>query len=109
MFDEAKRWFEAATVICRFVPGGQERAEKVRQIRPRVSSMASPLVCWLTDGTPIPLRFQKLIPIFFHAMGQNAELQEPFLAAILGLRLDNCSVSAPLRSSFLRTVLFRLL
>lgn len=28
-FDEAKRWFEAATVICRFVPGGRERADKV--------------------------------------------------------------------------------
>jgi hypothetical protein len=29
MLDEAKRWFEASTVICRFVPEGQERAEKV--------------------------------------------------------------------------------
>ncbi|KAF5312423.1 hypothetical protein D9619_003715 [Psilocybe cf. subviscida] len=28
MFDEAKRWFEAATVICRFVPEGRQRAEK---------------------------------------------------------------------------------
>ncbi|KAJ3868076.1 meiosis protein SPO22/ZIP4 like-domain-containing protein [Lentinula novae-zelandiae] len=27
--NEAKRWFEASTVICRFVPGGTERAEKV--------------------------------------------------------------------------------
>jgi len=27
-FDEAKRWFEAATVICRFIPGGRERADK---------------------------------------------------------------------------------
>ncbi|KAF8919136.1 hypothetical protein CPB85DRAFT_1429768 [Mucidula mucida] len=26
--DEAKRWFESSTVICRFVPGGKERAEK---------------------------------------------------------------------------------
>ena len=26
--DEAKRWFEAATVICRFIPGGRERADK---------------------------------------------------------------------------------
>lgn len=32
LFDEAKRWFEAATVICRFVPGGKERAEKVRAL-----------------------------------------------------------------------------
>lgn len=30
LLDEAKRWFESATVICRFVPGGKERAEKVR-------------------------------------------------------------------------------
>jgi hypothetical protein len=29
LFDEARRWFEAATVICRFVPGGRERSEKV--------------------------------------------------------------------------------
>ncbi|KAF9029885.1 SPO22-domain-containing protein [Hymenopellis radicata] len=27
--DEAKRWFESSTVICRFVPGGKERAEKL--------------------------------------------------------------------------------
>ncbi|KAF8798208.1 hypothetical protein BYT27DRAFT_7236741 [Phlegmacium glaucopus] len=47
MLDEAKRWFEASTVICRFVPGGKERAEKVRQMR-------SPLVYilgFVTDGT----------------------------------------------------------
>jgi hypothetical protein len=30
MLDEAKRWFEASTVICRFVPNGKDRAEKVR-------------------------------------------------------------------------------
>ncbi|KAG6873268.1 hypothetical protein C0995_001042 [Termitomyces sp. Mi166 len=29
MLDEAKRWFEASTLICRFVPGGQDRAEKI--------------------------------------------------------------------------------
>jgi hypothetical protein len=29
IFDEARRWFEAATVICRFIPGGEERSEKV--------------------------------------------------------------------------------
>lgn len=29
MLDEAKRWFEASTMICKFVPEGQERAEKV--------------------------------------------------------------------------------
>jgi len=27
--DEAKRWFEAATVVCRFVPDGQRHAEKI--------------------------------------------------------------------------------
>lgn len=27
--DEAKRWFECATVLCRFVPDGRPRAEKV--------------------------------------------------------------------------------
>lgn len=30
LLDEAKRWFEVATVICRFVPGGRDRAERVR-------------------------------------------------------------------------------
>lgn len=30
MLDEARRWFEASTVICRFVPEGKQRAEKVR-------------------------------------------------------------------------------
>ncbi|PPQ85089.1 LOW QUALITY PROTEIN: hypothetical protein CVT25_009048 [Psilocybe cyanescens] len=30
MLDEAKRWFEVSTVICRFVPGGKQRSEKVR-------------------------------------------------------------------------------
>ncbi|KAE9404331.1 hypothetical protein BT96DRAFT_853832, partial [Gymnopus androsaceus JB14] len=29
--DEAKRWFESSTVICRFVPGGTERAEKISE------------------------------------------------------------------------------
>ena len=27
--DEAKRWFEASTTICRFVPDGDTRAGKV--------------------------------------------------------------------------------
>jgi len=29
-FNEAKRWFESATVLCRFVPDGVPKAEKVR-------------------------------------------------------------------------------
>ncbi|KAF9467007.1 hypothetical protein BDZ94DRAFT_1212000 [Collybia nuda] len=31
MLDEAKRWFEASTMICKFVPEGQERAEKISE------------------------------------------------------------------------------
>ncbi|KAJ6568977.1 meiosis protein SPO22/ZIP4 like-domain-containing protein [Mycena capillaripes] len=31
MLNEAKRWFESATVICRFVPGGKERAGKISE------------------------------------------------------------------------------
>jgi len=27
--DEAKRWFECSTVLCRFVPDGRQRAEKI--------------------------------------------------------------------------------
>lgn len=30
MLDEAKRWFETSTTICRYVPDGDGRAEKVR-------------------------------------------------------------------------------
>ncbi|KAI0327295.1 hypothetical protein GY45DRAFT_1355763 [Cubamyces sp. BRFM 1775] len=29
MLDDAKRWFEAATTICRFVPDGESRAAKI--------------------------------------------------------------------------------
>ncbi|KAG9314764.1 meiosis protein SPO22/ZIP4 like-domain-containing protein [Chiua virens] len=29
LVDEAKRWFESATVLCRFVPDGKLRAEKI--------------------------------------------------------------------------------
>ena len=29
LVDEARRWFESSTVICRYVPGGPARAEKV--------------------------------------------------------------------------------
>jgi len=31
LFDEAKRWFEASTVICRFVPGGKEQVVKISE------------------------------------------------------------------------------
>ncbi|EIW65111.1 uncharacterized protein TRAVEDRAFT_55804 [Trametes versicolor FP-101664 SS1] len=29
LLDEAKRWFELATTVCRFVPGGESRSEKI--------------------------------------------------------------------------------
>lgn len=29
LLDEAKRWFESSTIICKYVPNGQQRAEKV--------------------------------------------------------------------------------
>ncbi|CDO70960.1 hypothetical protein BN946_scf184829.g69 [Trametes cinnabarina] len=29
LLDEAKRWFEAATAICRFVPDGESRSDKI--------------------------------------------------------------------------------
>lgn len=31
LLDEAKRWFEASTVICRFVPDGKKRADKISE------------------------------------------------------------------------------
>ncbi|KAF8880917.1 meiosis protein SPO22/ZIP4 like-domain-containing protein [Gymnopilus junonius] len=40
--DEAKRWFEAATVICRFVPGGKQRAEKISETYTRLLSRYEP-------------------------------------------------------------------
>lgn len=30
LLDEARRWFESSTVICKFVPDGENRAQKVR-------------------------------------------------------------------------------
>ncbi|KAG2129719.1 meiosis protein SPO22/ZIP4 like-domain-containing protein, partial [Suillus bovinus] len=36
MVDEAKRWFECSTIICRFVPDGRQRAEKVGEIRYKI-------------------------------------------------------------------------
>lgn len=33
MVNEAKRWFECSTIICRFVPDGRQRAEKVGEIQ----------------------------------------------------------------------------
>lgn len=35
MLDDAKRWFEASTVICRFVPDGERQAQKVCRQCPR--------------------------------------------------------------------------
>jgi len=29
--DEARRWFEVATVICKFIPGGEDRATKISE------------------------------------------------------------------------------
>ena len=40
MVDEAKRWFESSTVICRFVPDGKTRAEKVSTIAVALHSIA---------------------------------------------------------------------
>ncbi|KAJ3850311.1 hypothetical protein EV368DRAFT_45594, partial [Lentinula lateritia] len=43
--NEAKRWFEASTVICKFVPGGTERAEKVcREFHFRPSKFSSRII-----------------------------------------------------------------
>ncbi|KAK0440726.1 hypothetical protein EV421DRAFT_1814641 [Armillaria borealis] len=40
-FDEAKRWFESSTVICRYVPGGKERAEKISDTYTRLLERCS--------------------------------------------------------------------
>ncbi|KAG7090528.1 hypothetical protein E1B28_009637 [Marasmius oreades] len=36
LLDEAKRWFETSTVICKFVSGGVERAEKISETYTRL-------------------------------------------------------------------------
>lgn len=62
MLDEAKRWFESSTIICRFVPGGKERAEKVAG--------------YFLDGfktlilAPIRHRFQRPTCICWHGIPQ---------------------------------------
>ncbi|RDB27351.1 TPR repeat-containing protein ZIP4 [Hypsizygus marmoreus] len=42
MLDEAKRWFEASTIICRFVPGGRDRAEKISETYTHLLSRYGP-------------------------------------------------------------------
>ncbi|KAJ7160549.1 meiosis protein SPO22/ZIP4 like-domain-containing protein [Mycena crocata] len=42
MLDEAKRWFEAATVICRFVPRGKERSDKISETYMHLLSRYNP-------------------------------------------------------------------
>ncbi|KAF8957067.1 meiosis protein SPO22/ZIP4 like-domain-containing protein [Flammula alnicola] len=46
MLNEAKRWFEASTVICRFVPEGKQRAEKVWNARLLLTTF---VLCGATD------------------------------------------------------------
>jgi len=53
--EEAKRWFEAATVICRFVPGGKDRAVKVRD----------PVWAYLRNTTNMSPRFRRRILDFW--------------------------------------------
>lgn len=36
LLDEAKRWFEASTTICRFVPDGATRAERISETYSRL-------------------------------------------------------------------------
>ncbi|ESK93496.1 hypothetical protein Moror_1688 [Moniliophthora roreri MCA 2997] len=38
LLDEAKRWFEASTMICKFVPGGAERAATISETYTRLLS-----------------------------------------------------------------------
>jgi len=42
MLDEAKRWFESATVICRFIPGGKERADMISETYMRLLARYNP-------------------------------------------------------------------
>ncbi|KAJ7461286.1 hypothetical protein B0H11DRAFT_119781 [Mycena galericulata] len=42
MLDEAKRWFESATRICKYVPGGTERADKISETYMHLLARYSP-------------------------------------------------------------------
>jgi len=38
VLDEAKRWLEVASVICRFIPGSQARSDKISEIYSHILS-----------------------------------------------------------------------
>lgn len=52
MADEAKRWFESATVICRFVPDGEARAAKISESYTHLLSRYLPGAEKSTDSEP---------------------------------------------------------
>ncbi|KAG6828742.1 hypothetical protein H0H92_006880 [Tricholoma furcatifolium] len=68
MLDEAKRWFEASTVICRFVPDGQDRAKKVRASVVNVVTLSLRLRVLTTTSALLIYRYPIRTPTSFRAM-----------------------------------------
>lgn len=66
MVNEAKRWFECSTVLCRFVPDGRQRAEKVGR-----SALEG------TGFTTSCNRFRPPIATYWHVTRLDEEVARP--------------------------------
>src|SRR5947209_4934635 len=66
MVDEAKRWFECSTVLCRFVPDGKQRADKVGR-----SALEE------TGFTTSCNRFRPPIATYWHVTRLDEEVARP--------------------------------
>lgn len=59
LVDEARRWFESSTVICRYVPDGPARAAKVG-----FSPFAITIHFWIPDFAQISETYTQLLSKF---------------------------------------------
>lgn len=75
MVDEAKRWFERSTVLCRFVPDGRKRAEKV-------GKSAVEETGFITSRN----RFQSPIATYWHVTRLDEAVARPSNSFILATR-----------------------
>ncbi|KAI5885045.1 uncharacterized protein SCHCODRAFT_02594205 [Schizophyllum commune H4-8] len=97
ILDEAKRWFEAATQLCKFVPGGQERGEKV---------LHHERFCWRSHFLAF-LASRLRIRLFLNA--RRLALDSGFTAKFLLCALDRCPELTRFSASTTRSPLATLL
>ncbi|KAF8883838.1 hypothetical protein BD779DRAFT_1674370 [Infundibulicybe gibba] len=65
MLDEAKRWFEASTVICKFIPGGKDRAEKHHESSQLLSDISIQLDANIPSvSNPVKLSFPAILALY---------------------------------------------